>query len=222
MNTRKPTGRQVLGAESRTAILDAAEALMARRGFIGTSISALQAECGLPASSIYWHFESKDGVLAAVMERGANNFFAHVDSIRIPPGTLGRDRLRAQLAGASVAIEQHTDFLRLFVLLMLTGKALKAVQKVRTEGRSRLHYLLASAYPKRDGSANGSLADELADVLLAMFDGVFLAIQNDPRLRYAQLLEQVADAVSLLADATLGARKRAAGNPSRRTSPGRA
>jgi len=200
MNTRKPTGRQVLGAESRAAILDAAEALMARRGFIGTSISALQAECGLPASSIYWHFESKDGVLAAVMERGANDFFAKVDSIRIPPAVLGRERLRAQLAGASVAIEQHTDFLRLFVLLMLTGKAPKAVQKVRTEGRLRLHLLLASAYPKRDGSANVPLADELADVLLAMFDGVFLAIQNDPRLRYAQLLKQVADAVALLAE----------------------
>jgi AcrR family transcriptional regulator len=208
MNTRKPTERQVLGAESRTAILDAAEALMARRGFIGTSISALQAECGLPASSIYWHFESKEGVLAAVMERGANNFFAKVDSIRFPPGTLGRDCLRAQLAGASVAIEQNTDFLRLFVLLMLTGKAVKAVQRVRNEGRSRLHRLLATAYPGRDGSPDESLADELADVLLAMFDGVFLAIQNDPRLRYAQLLEQVADAIALLAATRIRPRTR--------------
>ena len=216
MNARKPSERQVLGAESRAAILDAAEALMARRGFIGTSISALQAECGLPASSIYWHFNSKEGVLAAVMERGANNFFAKVDSIRIPPATLGRDRLRAQLAGASVAIEQHTDFLRLFVLLMLTGKAEKAVQRVRTDGRTRLHHLLASAYPKRDGAANEALADEMADVLLAMFDGVFLAIQNNPRLRYANLLEQVAEAVSLLAEDWRRPRTRPARGPKAR------
>lgn len=179
---------------------------MARRGFIGTSISALQAECGLPASSIYWHFESKEGVLAAVMERGANNFFAQVDSIDIPSGTLGRDYLRRQLAAASVAIDQHTDFLRLFILLVLTGKAEKTVQKVRTEGRARLHRLLANAYPKRTGSPNQKLADELADVLLAMFDGVFLAIQNNPRLHYSDLLEQVSEAVSLLADARLRTR----------------
>lgn len=210
MDAKKPSGRQILGAESRTAILDAAEALMARRGFIGTSLSALQAECGLPASSIYWHFESKEGVLAAVMERGANNFFAQVDSIDIPSGTLGRDYLRRQLAGASVAIDRHTDFLRLFVLLMLTGKAEKTVRRVRTEGRVRLHRLLANAYPNRDGSPNQELADELADVLLAMFDGVFLAIQNDPRLRYSDLLEQVAEAVSLLADARVRTQARLA------------
>ena len=208
MNGKKLTERQALGAESRTAILDAAETLMARHGFIGTSISALQAECGLPASSIYWHFESKEGVLAAGMERGATNFFAKVDAIRMPSGTLGRDRLRAQLAGASVAIEQHTDFLRLFVLLMLTGKAVKAIHRVRTEGRARLHHLLATAYPRRDGSANKALADGLADVLLAMFDGVFLAIQNNPRLRYAELLEQVADAVSSLAADRIRSRTR--------------
>ena len=177
MNARKPSERQVLGAESRAAILDAAEALMARRGFIGTSISALQAECGLPASSIYWHFNSKEGVLAAVMERGANNFFAKVDSIRIPPATLGRERLRAQLAGASVAIEQH---------------------------------------PKRNGAANVALADEMADVLLAMFDGVFLAVQNNPRLRYAHLLAQVAEAASLLAEGWLRPRTRPARGPQAR------
>lgn len=48
-----------------------ASRLMATRGYDGTSISALAKSSGLPASSIYWHFGSKEGVLKAVMERGA-------------------------------------------------------------------------------------------------------------------------------------------------------
>src|SRR5436190_1998682 len=57
------TRRQEQGEQSREVILEAAARLMAANGFDGASISSISKESGLPASSIYWHFTSKEGVL---------------------------------------------------------------------------------------------------------------------------------------------------------------
>src|ERR1700747_2898541 len=57
------------GELSRERILDAATEIAAERGYEGTSIALVSAKCGLPASSIYWHFKNKDDLIAAVIER---------------------------------------------------------------------------------------------------------------------------------------------------------
>jgi AcrR family transcriptional regulator len=62
--------------DSREVILDAAEDLMARIGYDKTSISMICRASGLPVGSLYHHFGSKAGLLAAVMTRGADRFFA--------------------------------------------------------------------------------------------------------------------------------------------------
>jgi AcrR family transcriptional regulator len=62
--------------DSREVILDAAEDLMARIGYDKTSISMICRASGLPVGSLYHHFGSKAGLLAAVMKRGADRFFA--------------------------------------------------------------------------------------------------------------------------------------------------
>jgi AcrR family transcriptional regulator len=108
------TKRQQQGEGSRELILDATERLMATRGYAGTSISDIRKACGLPASSIYWHFGSKDGVLAAVMERGASRFFAAIPGLtdgRTNPGPA------IQLEATARLIAEHPDFLRLAYLL---------------------------------------------------------------------------------------------------------
>src|SRR5690349_24248630 len=65
----KPRQRRADGELSRTRILDAAAEIAAERGYEGTSIGLVSKKCGLPASSIYWHFKDKDDLLAAVIER---------------------------------------------------------------------------------------------------------------------------------------------------------
>lgn len=70
--------KQQQGERSRESILDATERLMATKGYAATSISDIRDACGLAPSSIYWHFGSKEGVLAAMMERGAQRFFAAI------------------------------------------------------------------------------------------------------------------------------------------------
>ncbi|GAA5023139.1 TetR/AcrR family transcriptional regulator [Streptomyces siamensis] len=55
------------GVRSRDAILDTASELMSQHGYAATSISMISTACGLPTSSIYWHFGSKEGIYVAML-----------------------------------------------------------------------------------------------------------------------------------------------------------
>jgi AcrR family transcriptional regulator len=194
------TKRQELGERSRQEILDAASRLMAAHGYDGASISRIAKESGLPASSIYWHFTSKAGVLEAVMERGAERFFAVVEVIDMPDAATPRDVLRAQLRLAAEGIRRDSDFLRLFILLLLAGGTDETILRVRRKGRERLHDQIRNAYASHGDATAGLVADRLADFAVGVFDGAFLAVQNDPSLEYEPLLVLMADAIAALGD----------------------
>jgi AcrR family transcriptional regulator len=55
---------------TRDRILDVAEALFAERGFAGTSMRDLASAAGLTPASFYNHFEGKEALYAAVLQRG--------------------------------------------------------------------------------------------------------------------------------------------------------
>jgi len=57
------------GEESRRRVLDAAEELFAEKGFDRTSFVDIERRSGVSRGSIPWHFQNKDGVLMAVLER---------------------------------------------------------------------------------------------------------------------------------------------------------
>jgi AcrR family transcriptional regulator len=171
-----PTKKQQQGEQSRELILDATERLMATRGYAATSISDIRKACGLPPSSIYWHFGSKDGVLAAVMERGAERYFAAIPV---------EADIEGQLAAVIAQQEQHPAFLRLFLLLSLERSDDPAVADVirrvrdRAIGRFReaMMQLLPDDLPEVKAER---VSAELAAVATALSDGIFLAAHLEP------------------------------------------
>jgi len=171
-----PTKRQKQGESSRELILDATEKLMATRGFAATSISDIRKACGLPPSSIYWHFGSKEGVLAAVMQRGADRFFAAIPT---------SEDVQSQLAVVSRLQAQHPDFLRLFYMLSLergNDPAVAAViRRVRdtalSQFRDAITQLLPAGVPP---SKADRVVSELTGVAVALSDGVYFAEHLEP------------------------------------------
>lgn len=166
-----PTKKQQQGEQSRELILDATERLMATRGYAATSISDIRKACGLPPSSIYWHFGSKEGVLAAVMERGAQRYFA-----AIPAGVEVERQLDAVVSQQS----RHPDFLRLFLLLSLErsddAAVAEVVRRVRDTAISRFREAIAQLIPADVPPQKAQrVIAELASVAVAMSDGIFLA-----------------------------------------------
>jgi AcrR family transcriptional regulator len=177
---RKPQQR---GLQSRTSILDAAETLMAARGYAATSISAICKATGLPATSIYHHFGNKQQLLAAVMERGAQRWFDSLPdwSAVAKDADVGLDRL---VAGAGGAVAQNPAFLRLFYLLSLDSetdsRAAELIQGVRSAAfryfESVLTAILIGEYP----DVLAAVVERLTPFAVALSDGCFFSLQLEP------------------------------------------
>jgi AcrR family transcriptional regulator len=198
-----PTKRQLQGESSRELILDATERLMATRGYAATSISDVRKACGLPASSIYWHFGSKEGVLAAVMERGADRFFG-----AIPRHGDATPDVEAQLAATAKLLGEHPEFLRLVYLLALERTddpaVGAAVRRVRDTAAAGFRVAIATLVPPdvpQDKAAR--VLDELTALAMAISDGVFIADHveadtTDIERMYRRLLQSVTTLLPIL------------------------
>jgi AcrR family transcriptional regulator len=195
----RPTKKQQQGEQSRELILDATERLMATRGYAATAINDIRKACGLPPSSIYWHFGSKEGVLAAVMQRGADRFFA-----AIPTSA----EVEGQLAVLSSLQSQHPDFLRLFYMLSLernNDPAVAAViRRVRDTAIARFRDAITQLLPADSAPAKAErVVAELAAVAVALSDGVFFAEHLEPggtdvERMYRRLFQAVTALVPIL------------------------
>lgn len=100
------------GAPSAEAILDAAEELMAARGYDATSVSALCQASGFPVGSVYHHFGSKAGVLGAVMRRGLSRFSAEMTEA-VPRGNKPEDHMRLYFERAPELMLRNISYLRI-------------------------------------------------------------------------------------------------------------
>jgi AcrR family transcriptional regulator len=178
------------GTRSREAVLDAAEQLMAEHGYEAATVSAVGKASGIPLSSIYHYFGSKNGVLLAVMERGAVRFFS---SLRMPQERIGtpEEHLAACVKIAGDALKEHPGFLRLLIVLALQPPAgdehdvHTVVGRLRDTARTGLAAQAAIAFGIRPESKR---AKELARVALAYFDGAFVAAESDDGADLKRLL----------------------------------
>jgi AcrR family transcriptional regulator len=190
----RPTKKQQQGEQSRELILDATERLMATRGYAATSISDIRKACGLPPSSIYWHFGSKEGVLAAVMERGADRFFAAI------PTSEGAE---GQLAVLSRLQSQHPDFLRLFYMLSLErsdDQAVAAVvRRVRDTAIVRFRDAITQLLPADAPPSKAKrVVTDLTALAVALSDGVFFADHLEPDTDVERMYRRLSQAMTAL------------------------
>jgi AcrR family transcriptional regulator len=191
---------------SRQRILEAAASLMAEEGsYAATSISAICLRCGLPPTSIYWHFKSKEGLLAAVIEDGAERWFSTFFDWEEPSGTL-RDRFSEVSDRLADSLAQEPQFLRLLLMLSLerknTDACLVPIRRVRDKALDRLSALAESALILPLGPARArKAARELARFALAFSDGAFLAHHIDPEAtNLRRLFEQLRTALLALGE----------------------
>jgi AcrR family transcriptional regulator len=200
--TTPRTKRQEQGDRSREDILDAASRLMAARGYDGTSISTLAKESGLPASSIYWHFGSKEGVLMAVMERGAEEFVKLTSPDNLPRTASRSEKVTWVLQRAARVIEESPEFLRLQTILLLSasaGEANATVLRLRQQQRDGLRDALALCLAEPGAAPEIQTAERLVDFAGATFEGAFLAAQGGSAA-YSCILARLADALIWMAD----------------------
>jgi AcrR family transcriptional regulator len=202
----KPNRR---GARSRELVLDAAERIMASEGYEAAALSRIVEESEIPISSVYHYFGSKDGILLAVMERGADRFFADLPE---RDHRMGRpaQHLARNVSDVVRTLGHHPNFLRLLIVFAAQppaaadGEIRVVVGRVRGEALERLRAQIAIAFGDPPDSPT---TDQLAHFALATIDGAVVACQTDPGVTLERLLQPLPPALvaarrALLAKAT--------------------
>ena len=172
-------GRHAEGAQTRERVLAAAAELIGAQGYAATSIAQISQASDAKPASIYWAFESKEGLLTAVMERAADRFF---DAI---PAPRPHHDPWAALAALFAYFEGGPEFLRLMLVLSLERRdgdpaVLEAARRVRTTAAEGLAVGYRRALGSDDSVRETAIVDELARFTLMLFDGVFIASQIEP------------------------------------------
>ncbi|WP_331373700.1 TetR/AcrR family transcriptional regulator [Sinorhizobium chiapasense] len=97
------------GEETRTRILDVAEAAVLAKGFGATSIDELIAETGITKSGFFYHFRDKNELAKALLERYIENDERIYDEIFSRAHELADDPLQAFLLGLKLLSELLAD-----------------------------------------------------------------------------------------------------------------
>jgi AcrR family transcriptional regulator len=165
--------RRVDGEASRTRILDAATEIASERGYEGTSIALVCAKCGLPASSIYWHFKDKDDLIAAVIERS----FAHwLSAWQMPVEGTPRERLVGLAQQVAKAMLDSPDFLRLGLMLALERRPVEPrARAMFMTVRAQAFDMVGTAIRELTPGLIDAQIHQLATYAIAGADGAFLA-----------------------------------------------
>lgn len=182
---------------------------MAAQGFAGTSVSTLVSETGISRSAIYHHFQSKAGVLAAVMEQSAEEFFAGMkEAHQNPPdGEDPRGLLHWYLRNTGEIFHDHQDFLRLQILLVSAEETLSEtadmVVRIRDTGRDYMRTMIKSAFMSAGEDQAELVAGKLAHLSMACFDGAFISLQSGDGKPISEYMEEIADALDYLGNRIL-------------------
>ena len=169
--------RRVNGEDSRRRILDAATAVASERGYDGTRIALVSKRCGLPASSIYWHFKDKDDLVSAVIER---SFGTWIKALALPAGDDPREQIVEMSMRIAKSLLDAPNFLRLGLMLSLERRpeelrARTTFVKVRDRAHEQISNTMRDFMP---GLSQESVK-LLTTYAISVSDGLFIAKEID-------------------------------------------
>ena len=187
------------GEASRERILTTAISLFSERGFAGTSVAEVCERAGVVKTAVYWHFDSKEGLLEAALERVASTW---IEQIRASVEQVGgiAARLDRFISGLRWLVLERSETLALILGAILERSE---VDDARRESLRRIVVQAREAITQgiRD-TLGGDLPDLdlIADVALSLVNGIVLShkLERDPvRLerQFRQLRETFALAV---------------------------
>lgn len=160
------------GEQSRERILDAATEIAAERGYEGTSIGAVSAKCGLPASSIYWHFKDKDDLIAAVIERSFGSWLA---AWQLPDTGEAGERFVAVAVQTAKALLDSPDFIRLGLMLSLERRPEEPrARTVFLQVRAKAYQQVVENFRYLTPGLSEVQVQQLATYAMAGADGLFI------------------------------------------------
>lgn len=192
--------QQTRGQRSREKILAAAREIVMTRGYDGTSMAEVSRRCGLPTSSIYWHFSDKDDLMSHVIR---DSFKVWSSIWDIPADIDVVEELPGIFTNVRVALRDSPEFLRLGLQLALQQrsddpKPRQMYLEQRRDAMARLNDIAENHFPMIPASSRESIVS----YIIASMDGIFIAREIDPDVDLdRQIALQLKAVILLIGDA---------------------
>lgn len=173
------------GTETRTRLLDAAERLVERNGFSGTSVEAILEESTSSKGAFFHHFPTKQALAHALVTRFVDADLAmlhlgleHVAAEADPVAkVLGFVRFFEDLAEEIVSPGSSCLYIAALTEKdLLDAETAAEVERAIVTWRVEVASLLRSAYDA--AGVDGPDPEELADHLFVTFEGAFLLCRS--------------------------------------------
>ena len=82
-------------ASKRDDVLDKADELFEKNGFVATGVNQITQEAGVASMTLYNNFKSKEDLIVAALERRSERFFDQLEKSMDAAGPSPRDRILA-------------------------------------------------------------------------------------------------------------------------------
>jgi AcrR family transcriptional regulator len=146
--------RRAQGTASRQRLLEAATELFAERGIAATGVDAVCRRADVVKSALYWHFGSKEGLLAAVVDRVGRSWVDEILASVVQTGDR-LERLERFVGGLRDLVEKRPELLRLLL----------AVTLERAEGNAESREAVRLVFARSEEAILAGLRDTLGDDL---------------------------------------------------------
>jgi AcrR family transcriptional regulator len=124
--------RRLKGEASRERILDAALRLFAERGYSATGVHEIARQAKIEKAALYWHFGSKEGLLAAVLDRMDAELIERIHKQVFLSGSAD-DRLDRFIHGLRVLVTEHPYIVRLTLGIALERAHVSPVSRAAVQ-----------------------------------------------------------------------------------------
>lgn len=198
MNVALPRRRDEARALFRNAILDAAEAVFAERGFHGARIQDIAERARIAVGTVYNHFDQKDDVLSALLEERTEGLLAQVHVGENDPGEF-RARLQARVARMLAYVAQHRAF---FAIAnehgLFAGTASPGARAAPRNLQQIENFRMVFRAIVEEGIASGDLEPLGADALARFLAGTMRAfVLSSLAQSETEVLEQASTTVDI-------------------------
>jgi len=184
MITNRPrrSGEHRTSAASRERILDAAFEVICDEGYSGATMAKVAKKAELPVGSVYWHFENKDLLLAALIETSFERWHSQVASTHQPlPGETFEQHIGRIFDPVDAGRQfDAADFWRLGVILSVEKSVREQVArerflKIRQLQRAEFASWWRKILPAELLEQDPDLPERLSGFTLALQDGNAIA-----------------------------------------------
>jgi AcrR family transcriptional regulator len=164
-------------AASRARILAAARSLFAERGFAACRVADVAAKAGMSAGNVYWHFNSKDAILQAILADGFGSVEAMTAEVADAYGP-ARRKLDLLVERTQALYDGNAEFMVILGGLMGPGGR-EVIRSLGFDmrdigGRSHANLRRVFAEARSEGAVAPADPDHLVAFYFAFFNGLLI------------------------------------------------